>query len=257
MVSYRRMPLTATARALEKLIARHEQSRGLLIAFEGPDGSGKTTQLKLLKRWLESRGEQVVSTRWASSPAIKPLLKVRKRIRTLSTEEYSLLHAVDFRHRLESTILPALWSGKTVLADRYLFTALARDAARGLDLDWLLHAYAPLLWPDLVLYFSMSPDDSRRRVASTRAPHYYEAGQDVTGIEDPLASYSRFIKRVVTEYDNLSVVFRFVTVDAGEAVYRQHTRVRECVARAEKRPWLTYSKDALEEWLTSTSTQAG
>ena len=122
----------------------------------------------------------------------------------LSTEEHSLLHAVDFRHRLESTILPALWAGRTVLADRYLFTALARDAARGLDFGWLLHAYTPLLWPDLVLYFSMSPEDSRRRLAATRAPHYYEAGQDVTGIEDPLASYSRFIKRVVREYENLS-----------------------------------------------------
>ena len=136
------------AKRLKKLIAERDASRGLLIAFEGPDGSGKTTQRKLLKRWLESRGADVVSTRWASSPLIKPLLKVRKKIRTLSVEEYSLLHAVDFRHRVESTILPALWSGQTVLADRYLFTALARDAARGLELDWLLHAYAPLLWPD-------------------------------------------------------------------------------------------------------------
>lgn len=239
------------------LIAEREASRGLLIAFEGPDGSGKTTQRKLLQRWLESRNQQVVSTRWASSPLVKPLLKVRKKIRTLSTEEYSLLHAVDFRHRVESSILPALWSGKTVLADRYLFTALARDAARGLELDWLLHAYSPLLWPDLVIYFSMPPEDSRRRVASTRAPHFYEAGQDVTGIEDPLASYSRFIDRVVTEYDNLAVVFQFVTVDAGEAVYRQHTRVRELVEQARKRPWSTFSEEAVEEWLTRSPIAAG
>lgn len=240
---------------LRQLIAERESSRGLLIAFEGPDGSGKTTQRKLLKRWLESHDQEVVSTRWASSPLVKPLLKVRKRIRTLSIEEYSLLHAVDFRHRVETSILPALWAGKTVLADRYLFTALARDAARGLDLDWLLHAYAPLLWPDLVIYFSMTPEDSRRRVASTRSPHFYEAGQDVTGIEDPLASYSRFIDRVVKEYDNLSVVFQFVTVDAGEAVYRQHTRVREFVAHAEKRPWPVFSEDAVEEWLTKANRQ--
>ena len=246
------MPRQAKARSLPALIAARERSRGLLIAFEGPDGSGKTTQRKLLQRWLESRDHQVVSTRWASSPSIKPLLKVRKKIRTLSIEEYSLLHAADFRHRLESTILPALWAGKTVLADRYLFTALARDAARGLDLDWLLHAYSPLLWPDLVLYFSMSPEDSKRRVASTRSPRFYEAGQDITGIEDPLASYSRFIERVVKEYNNLSVVFEFVTVDAGEAVYRQHTRVRECVERAAKRPWIEFSEDAVKEWLTHT-----
>jgi dTMP kinase len=243
------MPRSHTPRQLRKLIAARDKSRGLLIAFEGPDGSGKTTQRKLLKRWLESKNHKVVSTRWASSELVKPMLKARKKIRTLSVEEYSLLHAVDFRHRVETSILPALWSGKTVLADRYLFTALARDAARGLDLDWLLKAYSPLLWPDLVIYFSMTPEASRRRIASTRAPHYYEAGQDVTGMEDPLASYGCFIDRVVTEYDNLSVVFQFVTVDSGDAVYRQHTRVRELVANIEKRPWPTFSEDAVQEWL--------
>jgi dTMP kinase len=245
----------AHARELRKLIAKREKSRGLLIAFEGPDGSGKTTQRKLLKRWLESQDHEVVSTRWASSALVKPMLKVRKKIRTLSIEEYSLLHAVDFRHRIETSILPALWSGKTVLADRYLFTALARDAARGLDLDWLLHAYSPLLWPDLVIYFSMTPENSRRRIASTRSPRFYEAGQDVTGIEDPLASYGRFIDRVVTEYDNLSVVFQFVTVDAGDAVYRQHTRVRELVEKTEKRRWMTFSEEAVQEWLIKADTR--
>jgi hypothetical protein len=103
----------------------------------------------------------------------------------------------------------------------------------------------------------MTPEDSRRRVASTRSPHFYEAGQDVTGLDDPLASYSRFIGRVVKEYSNLSVVFRFVTVDAGEAVYRQHTQVRKFVERAEKRPWLTFSEDAVKEWLIKSNFQAG
>jgi dTMP kinase len=255
------MPRTAerklprkTARTLKQLIAERESSRGLLIAFEGADGSGKTTQRKLLAKWLESRGQEVLSTRWASSPLVKPLLKTRKRIRSLSTEEYSLLHAVDVRHRLETSILPALWAGKTVLADRYLFTALARDAARGLELDWLLHAYSPLLWPDLVVYFSMTPEDSQRRIASTRSPHFYEAGQDVTGLDDPLASYGRFIDRVVTEYENLAVIFKFVTVDASDAVYRQHMQVRELVEAAEKRPWPVFSKDAVEEWLRQSKT---
>lgn len=250
------MPRPAT-KQLEKMIADREKSRGLLIAFEGADGSGKTTQRKLLKRWLQSQDQAVVSTRWASSSLVKPLLEVRKKIRTLSIEEYSLLHAVDFRHRLETSILPALWAGKTVLADHYLFTALARDAARGLELDWLLNAYAPLLWPDLVLYFAMTPDNSRRRIASIRAPRFYEAGQGVAGIDDPLASYSRFIGRVVREYHNLSVAFQFVTVDAGEAVYRQHTQVRELVEQASKRPWPKFSEDAVKEWLIKSNIQAG
>ena len=231
------------------MIARRDASRGLLIAFEGPDGSGKTTQRKLLKTWLESRGQAVMSARWASSPLVKPLIRVRKKIRALSPLEYSLLHAIDFRHRVETEILPALWAGKTVLADRYLFAALARDAARGLELDWLLHAYAPLLWPDLVLYFAMPPQVSSRRVAATRRPRFYESGQDVTGIEDPLISYQRFIDRVIREYDNLSTIFKFVTVNAQEAVYRQHQHVRALVEQTSKRPWPDYSAEAVTEWL--------
>ncbi|MGH9385805.1 MAG: dTMP kinase [Vicinamibacterales bacterium] len=246
-----------SAREIKRLVADRDSSRGLLIAFEGPDGSGKTTQRKLLKKWLDSRGATVVSTRWASSGLVKPLLKARKKVRAMSTEEYSLLHAIDFRHRVETVILPAMWAGQTVLADRFLFTALARDAARGLDLDWLLHIYSPLLWPDLVVYFSMSAEDSSRRLASSREPRYYEAGQDVTGIEDPLVSYERFINRVVTEYENLAVVFQFVTVDAGEAVYRQHTHVRSLVEKLQKRPWSTFSSEAVEEWLIRTRGAAG
>ena len=231
------------------MIGRRDKIRGMLIAFEGPDGSGKTTQRKLLKRWLQSRGQAVVSTRWGSSPLVKPLLRVRKKIRALSPLEYSLLHAIDFRHRIETEVLPALWAGKTVLADRYLFTALARDAAREIELDWLLHAYAPLLWPDIVLYFSVRPQVSSRRVAATRRPRFYEAGQDVTGIDDPLTSYRRFINRVIREYENLATIFKFVTVNAEDPVYRQHQHVRGLVEGAAKRPWPEYSAEAVAEWL--------
>jgi dTMP kinase len=243
------VPLNLSPAAVERLIARRDKTRGLLIAFEGPEGSGKTTQRKLLRTWLQTRGRAVVSTRWASSPLVKPLIRARKRIRALSPLEYSLLHAIDFRHRVETEVLPALWAGRTVLADRYLFVGLARDAARGIDLDWLLQAYSPLLWPDLVLYFSMPPHASSRRVAATRQPRFYESGQDVTGIDDPLASYRRFIDRVIREYDNLATIFKFVTVDAETAVYRQHQQVRRLVERAAKRPWPEYSREAVVEWL--------
>ena len=243
--------MKAKPESIEQVIARRDQTRGLLIAFEGADGSGKTTQRKLLHKWLQAAGVPVVSTQWASSPLVKPLLRVRKRIRALSPLEYSLLHAIDFRHRIETEILPALWTGKTVLADRYLFAALARDAARGLEFDWLLQAYAPLLWPDLVIYFAMKVDTSTRRIASTRKPRFYESGQDVTGVDDPLASYQRFIDRVIREYENLSAVFKFVTVDAEDTVFHQHHHVRALVQDAVRRPWLEFSADAVAEWLRS------
>jgi dTMP kinase len=144
-----------------------------------------------------------------------------------------------------------------VLADRYLFTALARDAARGLELDWLLQMYAPLVWPDLVVYFALDPQDSSRRVAATRAPRFYESGQDVTGLDDPLTSYRQFIDRVITEYENLAVIFQFVKVDADQAVYRQHQQVRRLVQSAIRRPWPEFNAEALSEWLTRHPALAG
>src|SRR5216117_1964909 len=122
-------------------IQQKGRDRGLLVAFEGPDGSGKTTQRKLFKEWLVSEGYDVVTTKWNSSKLIKPIIKARKNMRSINQEEFCLLHAADFRHRLEQDIMPALIKGKMVVADRYLFTALARDVARGLELDWLLSIY--------------------------------------------------------------------------------------------------------------------
>src|SRR6059058_4269517 len=101
-----------TPKGLRDLIQSRQEKRGLLIAFEGPDGSGKTTQRKLFKTWLKSEGHDVVTTKWNSSELIKPIIKSRKNVRVLSPEEFSLLHGADFRHRVEQIILPALWDGK-------------------------------------------------------------------------------------------------------------------------------------------------
>jgi len=232
-----------------ELLRRREATRGLLVAFEGPDGSGKTTQRKLFKTWLKSEGRDVVTTKWNSSPLIKPLVKARKQAHALSPEEFCLLHAADFRQRLDTVILPALWQGTTVIADRYVFTALARDAARGLAFDWLLHVYAPLFWPDVVFYFSVSPETSGMRIAATRTPKFYEAGQDVTGLDDPFASYTKFISRVIREYDALALVFRFITIDAEQAIHEQHGHIRELFRQAERRSWAEWNVEALVDWL--------
>jgi dTMP kinase len=236
----------------KKLLAQleaREDKRGLLIAFEGPDGSGKTTQRKLFTRWLESQGHQVVTTKWTSSPLIKPLLQSRKKVRALSPEELCLLQAADFRYRLEHEILPALWGGAMVVADRYLFTSLARDAARGLDLDWMLHAYAPLFWPDIVFNFTVSIDTSTSRVASKRTPKFYDAGQDVTNLSDPIISYRAFESRVMQEYDNLSLIFRFVTVDGERPIYEQHKRIRQLFQEGRRAVWGEWNVEAVAEWL--------
>src|SRR5712691_312092 len=127
---------------------------GVLVAFEGSDGSGKTTQRKLFKAWLESMGEDVVVTKWNSSPAFKPVIKARKAARMLEPVNYALLHAADFRHRYENVIEPSLRQGKIVLSDRYVFTGIARDTARGMDHDWSMSLYAGARKPDIVFYFA-------------------------------------------------------------------------------------------------------
>jgi dTMP kinase len=242
-------PTRVTKRKIPALLAEREAKRGLLIAFEGSDGSGKTTQRKLFTRWLESQGHRVVTTKWASSPLVKPLLKARKKVHALSPEELCLLQAADFRHRLDQEILPALWDGAMVVADRYLFTSLARDAARGLDLDWMLHAYSPLFWPDLVLNFTVSLDTSTSRVASKRTPKFYDAGQDVTNLDDPVVSYRAFETRVMREYENLSLIFRFVNVDGERPIYEQHKRIRQLFQEGRRAAWGEWNAEALAEWI--------
>src|SRR5258707_14885512 len=241
--------LRLARRAARRHFTDTSRQRGLLVAFEGPDGSGKTTQRKLFRTWLQSEGYDVVTTKWNSSDLIKPIIKSRKAVHALSPEEFSLLHGADFRHRVEQVILPALWDGKLVIADRFLFTGLARDVARGLDLDWVLKLYQPLLWPDIVFYFAVSADTSSKRVSANRTPNYYEAGQDVTQLEDPTASYERFITRVIREYDSLAVVFNFITVDAEQSISEQHHAIRKLFRDCEQRPWSESNADAVAEWL--------
>jgi dTMP kinase len=244
---------TTNGRVRERIVKHFgapAKRRGRLVAFEGPDGSGKTTQRKLFKTWLKAEGYDVVTTKWNSSELIKPIIKSRKSLRALSPEEFSLLHGADFRHRVEHVILPALWEGKLVIADRFLFTGLARDVARGLDLDWVLKLYQPLLWPDLVFYFSVSPATSGRRVSATRTPNFYEAGQDVTALADPVESYHRFITRVIREYESLALVFKFITVDAEQSIAEQHHQIRRLFRDSEQQPWSDWNVDAFAEWLS-------
>lgn len=240
---------TRIAAGVRELLRQREDRRGLLVAFEGPDGSGKTTQRKLFKEWLEGEGRSVITTKWNSSELIKPLIKARKAARALSPEEFCLLHAADFQYRLETVVLPALWKGKTVVADRYLFTALARDEARGLSLEWLLNVYRPLFWPDVVFYFSVSPDTAASRIAATRTPKFYEAGQDMTGVDDPVESYRRFTSRVIRGYEELAAIFRFVTIDAEQSIYDQHRLIREKFQELGRIGWVDFNAEALADWL--------
>jgi len=238
---------------LRELLRRQEKNRGFLVAFEGPDGSGKTTQRKLFKSWMRSVGHEVVTYKWNSSPMITPILKVRKLAHALSPQEYCILSAAAFRHQLETEILPALWSGKVVVADQFLFTALARDTARGLDLNWVMNAYVPMLWPDQVFYFSLPVAIATQRAQSGKKPGFYGSGQDVTHIADPVKSHQLFLGRVIQEYEALSKIFQFLKVDARQSIYEQHREIRQKFVTAERRPWAEWNTDAVLAWLRSTT----
>jgi dTMP kinase len=242
-------PDAAEEKKFRDLLHRQDKTRGFLVAFEGPDGSGKTTQRKLFKAWMRSVGHDVVTYKWNSSPLISPILKARKLARSLSPEEYCILSAAAFRHQLDTEILPALWAGKVVVADQFLYTALARDMARGLDLHWVMNAYLPLFWPDQVFYFSLSAEAAVKRVRSNKKPGFYGAGQDVTNIADPEKSHSQFLGRVIQEYEALSKIFQFLKVDARQSIYEQHRAIRQMFVTAKRRPWAEWNTDAVMAWL--------
>ncbi|MCX6626100.1 MAG: dTMP kinase [Candidatus Solibacter sp.] len=243
----------AAERKFRELLRSQEKNRGFLIAFEGPDGAGKTTQRKLFKAWMRSVGHEVVTYRWNSSPVISPILKARKLAHSLSPEEYCILSAAAFRHQLDTEILPALWSGKVVVADRFLFTALARDTARGLDLHWVMNAYLPLFWPDQVYYFALPAEVSSQRISSNKKPSFYEAGQDVTNMADPVASHKQFVGRVIQEYEALSKIFQFLRVDARQSIYEQHRAIRQIFMQGDRKSWAEWNMDAVVSWLSGTT----
>jgi len=242
---------------LRRALRVHAETRGLLIALDGPDGAGKTTQRRLLKTWLLQHGHRVHISKPTASRAIRPLLKARQHIHALNAQEFCLLGAADFRHRLETDILPAVWEGETVIADGFLLSDIARATSRGLDLDWVLEVYAPLIWPDLSMYFAVSPDTSTTRIAASRAPSFYQAAQDATHIADPVASYKQFVTRARREYEAFARIFDVATVNAEAPIYQQHLRVRKLVQRATRRDWADKNADAVCEWLALAAPPGG
>jgi len=201
-----------------------------LIAVEGIDGSGKSTQLLLLERWMRSRGYPVHFTEWNSSRLVRHSMQRGKKKNLLTPTTFSLLHAVDFADRLTYQILPPLKAGMIVLADRYVYTAFARDVARGVHPEWVRAVYSPALRPDLTLYFRVPIDISLERLLSGRAKlKYHEAGMDVGLSGDPVESFRLFQSRVLEIYDQLTAEFGMRPIDAAAEIPDQQKLVRSMV----------------------------
>ncbi len=207
---------------------------GKLIIVEGIDGSGKSTQLLLLKKWLESRGLHVLFTEWNSSALVRETTKRGKKSKALTPTTFSLLHATDFASRLYHDILPPLKAGMLVLADRYVYTAFARDAVRGVSPGWVRKLYNFAVRPDMAFYFKVPIDTAvDRLLTGTRAQlKYYEAGMDMRLSHDIVESFRLFQSGILTEYDKMVDEYGLIVMDATHSIEEQQERMRELVSNA-------------------------
>ena len=201
--------------------------------MEGLDGSGKSTQIYLVKRWLELEGYRVFFTQWNSSVLVKNSTTKGKKRQLLTPTTFSLIHATDFADRYDRQIRPLLRAGYIVLADRYIYTALARDAVRGVDRDWIAKLYDFAVHPDLTFYFKVPLEVSLARILEGRpALKYHEAGLDMGWSTDPYESFRIFQGKVFAEYEAMRAKFAFTVVDATEEIPMQQAKVRETIANS-------------------------
>ena len=218
--------------ASEAALRQPHPFRGKLIVVEGIDGSGKTTQLSLLAKWLSAAGRNVVVTEWNSSALVKAATKSGKKKNTLTPMTFSLLHATDFADRLLYNIIPPLKAGMIVLADRYAYTAFSRDAARGVDRRWVRELYSFAVKPDLAVYFRVPIDTSVDRLLARRVKlKFYEAGMDMGWSSSPVDSFRLFQGKVLDEYDRLVEEFDLSVVDATGSITEQQRTYRKLVSQ--------------------------
>ena len=205
---------------------------GRLFVVEGIDGSGKTTQLGLMAKWLTAQGQRVFVTEWNSSALVKAATKSAKKKNTLTPMTFSLLHATDFADRLLYKIIPPLKAGMIVLADRYAFTAFARDVTRGVDRQWVRELYSFAVRPNLSLYFRVPIDVSVDRLMARRVKlKFYEAGMDMGWSSNPMESFRLFQGKVLQEYDQLVGEFDLQVVDAAGSITDQQRVVRSLITQ--------------------------
>ena len=204
---------------------------GVLIAVEGLDGSGKSTQVRLLYNWLFGLRLRAFFTEWNSSDLVKEATKRGKRRQLLTPTTFSLIHATDFADRYERQILPMLRGGFVVLCDRYFFTSFARDAVRGCDPEWLRNNYGFARVPDITLYFRLPLETALGRILEGRPRlKYFEAGMDLNLSPDINESFRIFQGRIMEQYDSLADEFGFTVIDATRNVNEQQQTVRKLIA---------------------------
>lgn len=205
--------------------------RGSLIVIEGTDGVGRSTQIEQLTRWLEVQGYGVVNTGWTRSPLLAETINEAKAGHELNVTTFSLLYAADFADRLENQIIPALRAGFIVVADRYMYTAFARNAVMGADPEWTRKLFGFAVVPDLVMYLKIDVKHLVPRVLESKGMDYWESGMHLKLGSDIFDSFRRYQARILREYDRMSEEFGFVTVEAQQPVDGIQQELRATIGR--------------------------
>jgi dTMP kinase len=206
------------------------QLPGRLFIVEGIDGSGKSTQLDLLHKWLRSEGYLVVFTEWNSSPLVRRTTGRGKKEQLLTPLTFSLIHAADLADRMERQVIPALKAGAIVLADRYIYTAFARDGARGIHPKWVRKVYNFAVKPTVAFYFQVPLEEALRRILVGRPTlKWYEAGMDLGLSPDPYECFRLFQKRILGQYQGMVDEFGLTVIDATQPLVHQQQQVRALV----------------------------
>jgi dTMP kinase len=202
---------------------------GRIIAIEGTDGVGRSTQIRLLREWLEVRGYGVIETGWTRSPLMQPTIELAKASNTLNKLTFVLLYACDFADRLEKEIIPALKAGFIVLADRYIYTALARAGVRGVDSQWMRRLYGFAIAPHLVFYLRIDAEALARRVLEAGGMAYWESGMDMKSGDDIYDSFRTYQRQLLKEYAAMAEEFGFRVLDGRKSVTNIQDELRRHV----------------------------
>jgi dTMP kinase len=205
--------------------------KGRLIAIEGTDGVGRTTQMELLQQWLEVNGYGVITTGWTRSNLMNKSIELVKKGNMVDRRTFSLLYATDFADRFENQIVPALRSGFVVLTDRYVYTAWARDMVRSQDPRWIRDVLSFGIVPDLVVYLRIDADSLIPRVIESGGMNYWESGMDMALADNIYDSFKKYQKRLIEKYDEIAQQEIFEVVDARRTVQDIHEEIKARVTQ--------------------------
>ncbi|HEX4999884.1 MAG TPA: thymidylate kinase [Terriglobia bacterium] len=191
---------------------------GRLIVVEGADGSGRSTQIDLLRDWLERRGFPTVNVGLKRSMLVSEELESAMQGNILGARTLSLFYATDFADQLENVILPALRAGFIVLADRYIYTLMARAIARGVEPEWIQSVYGVALAPDAVFYIEVRPEILlERNLRKHAALDYWESGMDINRSQNMYDSFIQYQKKIQRQFRQMQKVYQFETINGNRA----------------------------------------